>query len=188
MEEKKTPQENKSFPISNEYPDELIDHYWGSINYFFELIKASEIKAGLILSFYGIATNILYKKVEEVFTDFPNNMVLYSLIGLWFLSTVISIYYSFRCFMPRKETKFAKNILYFGDVITKFGDVNEFSKTFLKVSNDKDQLFDQLGQHIFIISKIASTKFKNVNTSLRFLAISIVLLLAGFIYRLLLAF
>ena len=33
-----------------DYPQYLIDHYWGSINYVFELNKSSEIKAGLILS------------------------------------------------------------------------------------------------------------------------------------------
>ena len=42
---------------NNKHTDDLVDHYWGSITYVSSLIKASEIKAGLILSFYGILLN-----------------------------------------------------------------------------------------------------------------------------------
>ena len=50
----------KSPPILGGHTEELVDHYWGSINYVSSLIRASEIKAGLILSFYGILFNIIY--------------------------------------------------------------------------------------------------------------------------------
>jgi hypothetical protein len=170
----------------SDYPQELIDHYWGSINYILELVKSSELKAGLILSFYGIVLSFIYKKIEVILTDFSNSTFLYILIGLWFFSTLVSIYYSFRCFMPRKETKFKKNIFFFGDIITKFGDVDEFSKTFYDISLDKDRLFDQLGQQIFILSKIAASKFKNVNKSLQFLGLGMLLILISMIYRLML--
>jgi len=184
MEEPKKPQLSQKDIC--DYPQELIDHYWGSINYVFELIKSSEIKAGLILSFYGILLSFIYKKIEVILIDFSNSIFLYTLIGLWFFTTLISIYYSFRCFMPRKETKFKKNIFFFGDIITKFGDVDEFSKTFYNISLDKDQLFDQLGQQIYILSKIAAQKFKNVNKSLQFLGLGMLLILISMIYRLIL--
>nr|WP_282122458.1 hypothetical protein [Algibacter mikhailovii] len=56
--------------------------------------------------------------------------------------------------------------------------MNKFSKTFYEVSTDKDQLFMQLEHQIFVISKIATVKFKDVNRSFRFLALGIFLLLA----------
>jgi len=179
-------QENTELPvhIKNKHTDDLIDHYWGSITYVFELIKASEIKAGLILSFYGILLNFSYQKIQFLLVNFPNDIILYILLGLWFCSTVISVHFSIRCFIPRIEAKFDKNIFFFGDIITKFGNVNEFSKTFYKISLDEDQLFDQLGQQIFIISKIASLKFKNVSRSLRFLATGMLLLLFVMVYSL----
>jgi hypothetical protein len=79
--------------------------------------------------------------------------------------------------MPRIEAKYEKNIFFFGDVISKFGNVKEFAKTFHNISCDEDQLFDQLGQQIYIISKIAAYKFSNVNKALRFLAFGLLLLL-----------
>jgi hypothetical protein len=168
--------------IKNKHTDDLIDHYWGSINYIFSLIKASEIKAGLILSFYGIILNFMYKSLQPILDTVQNKTVFYILFGLWFCSTVLSIYFSIRCFMPRIERKFEKNIFFFGDVTTSFGNIREFSKTFYEISIDEDRLFDQLGQQIFINSKIATGKFKNINKSLQFLAIGLLLMMILIIY------
>jgi hypothetical protein len=161
---------------SRGHAEELVDHYWGSINYVFALIRASEIKAGLILSFYGILFNFTYTHVEEVILMASNYFFLYVLLGLWFVSTVGSIYYSIRCFMPKIEDKYEKNMFFFGDVITKYGNIKEFAKTFHQISLIEDELFDQLGQQIYINSKIAAQKFKYVNTSIRLLATGLGLL------------
>jgi len=172
--------------IKNKHTEELVDHYWGSINYVYELIKSSEIKAGLVLTFYSILLNFSYQKIQYVLVTFPGNTLLYILLGLWFCCTVISIHFSIRCFIPRIEAKFDKNIFFFGDITTKFGTIHEFSKTFYKISVDEDQVFDHLGQQIFIISKIATLKFKSVSRSLRFLAYGMLLLLVVLIYSLIL--
>lgn len=174
--------------IKNKHTDDLIDHYWGSITYVASLIKASELKAGLILSFFGILLNFIYQNIDVIFAHFTNTIVIDVLLGLWFLSTVVSIYFSIRCFMPRIEGKYDKNIFFFRDVISKFGDIKSFAKTFYRISLDEDQLFDHLGQQIFINSKIAAVKFKNVNLSLRFLALGLFILLVIVIYYVLTAF
>lgn len=164
------------------HTEELVDHYWGSINYVFGLIKASEIKAGLILSFYGIILNFIYQNVSHSFVQISKDYLLYTLIGLWFVCTVTSIYFSIRCFMPKIEAKYEKNMFFFGDVVNKFGSIKEFSRTFYKTSLDEEELFDQLGQQIYIISKIAAYKFKNVNRALRLLAVGLVLFLIMIMY------
>lgn len=168
--------------VKNKHTDDLVDHYWGSINYVANLIKASELKAGLILSFYGIILNFIYQGITLLIEQFPNNILIFILIGLWFCCIIISIYFSIRCFIPRFEAKFDKNIFFFRDVISKFGNIDEFSQTFFEISKDEDQLFHQLGQQIFIVSKIANVKFKYVQKSLRFLAAGLVVLLITSIY------
>ena len=168
--------------IKNKHTDDLVDHYWGSINYVTGLIKASELKAGFILSFYGILLNFIYQGTTMAIKNVPNEMILYILLGLWLCCTVASIYFSIRCFIPRIEAKYDKNIFFFRDVISKFGTINEFSKTFYSISRDEDQLFDHLGQQVFVISKIATIKFKNVQRSLKFLALGLLLLLLTIVY------
>lgn len=163
--------------IKNKHVDDLVDHYWGSILYISNLIRASELKAGLILTFYGILLNFVYQSISKFFVEIPSNALLHILLGLWFTFTLISIFFSIRCFIPKLETKFDKNIFFFKDVITKFGDAREYAKTFYEISIDEDRLFPQLGQQIFVISKIADLKFRYVNLSLRFLALGLVFML-----------
>jgi len=170
--------------IKNKHTDDLVDHYWGSINYVSHLIKASELKAGLILSFYGILLNFIYQSVAILLKQFPNDYFIYFLLGLWFTCIVLSIYFSIRCFIPRFEAKFDKNIFFFRDVITKFGNIDEYAKTFFEISKDEDRLFNQLGHQIFIISKIADVKFRYVHKSLRFLAAGLAVLLLVLLYYL----
>ena len=182
MNQPKTPEHLKDKPLPKKpyeiggHAEELVDHYWGSINYIAALIRASEIKAGLILSFYGILFNIIYQNLGFVLELGSKYVFLYVLLGLYFMFTTASIYFSIRCFMPRIEGKYEKNMFFFGDVISKFGDIKEFSKTFYKVSLDEVELFDQLGQQIYINSKITALKFKNVNRSIFLLAIGLILL------------
>lgn len=163
--------------------EELVDHYWGSINYSTALIKSSEIKAGLILSFYGILLNLIYKNLSIVFEEAVHHVFLYVLLGIWAIATMISIFFSIRCFMPRIEGKFDDNVFFFRDVITKYGDVRAFSKTFYNLSLNQEELFYQLGQQIYINSKIANAKFKAVNRSIQFLATGLaVLFILGIAY------
>lgn len=167
---------------SKGHAEELVDHYWGSINYVLGLIRASEVKAGLILSFYGILLNFIFPQIQTVLLAESTQVVMFVLLGAWFLCMTTSIYFSIRCFMPRIEGKYEKNVFFFGDVISKFGTIKEFSKTFYKISLQEEEMFDQLGQQIFIISKIAALKFKYVNRSLRYLALGLVVLLIVTIY------
>ena len=166
----------------NKHTDDLVDHYWGTLNYIIGMIKASEIKAGLILSFYGIILNLIFQSLSSVTASIKNDIGFYIISGIWAMSTIISVYYSIKCFMPRIESSYEKNVFFFGDVISSFGDIKKFSKTFYDISVDEEKVFDQLGQQIYINSKIASEKFKNVNSSLKYLAIGLMLFILLTIY------
>jgi len=171
--------------VKNKHTDDLIDHYWGSINYVTNLIKASEIKAGLILTFYGILLNFIYQSWGMLIVELSSDVFFDVLFGFWFVCTGTSVYFSVRCFMPKIEGSYDKNVFFFGDVISKFGNIKEFSKTFYTVSQDEDQLFGQLGEQIFIISKIAAWKFKNVKRAIYLLALGLFLLIVLVAYYLL---
>tara|TARA_R100001369_G_scaffold18541_1_gene34038 strand:- start:76 stop:612 length:537 start_codon:yes stop_codon:yes gene_type:complete len=167
----------------NKHTDDLIDHYWGTISYLTSLIKASELKAGLILSFYGILLNFIYQGTENFSNDLTNDTFLYILMGSWILCTSASIFYCVRCFIPKIEDKFSRNMFFFKDIISKFGDIKEFSKTFFTMSKDEDVLFEQLGEQIYIISKISDWKFKNVKRAISLLAIGLIILFITGLYH-----
>lgn len=173
---------NKLIKHEGGYTDELVDHYWGSMNYVFSLIKASEVKAGLILSFYGILLNLIYQNIAAILYDEAINPLLITMIGVWIVCTIISIYYSIRCFIPKIEGKYDKNIFFFGDIISKFGTIHEFSQTFYEISLKEEELFDHLGQQIYIISKISAFKFRCVSKAIRFLAVGLLVLFMAISY------
>src|SRR5210317_1721097 len=119
--------------FKNKHTDDLVDHYWGSIGYLTNLIKASEIKAGLILSFYGILLNLIYQSSSEISASIKDNTSMYFLVGLWSILTMASIYFCVKCFIPRIEGNYGKNMFFFKDIISKFGDVDQFSKSFFEM-------------------------------------------------------
>jgi len=171
-----TKKDNKA--ITNPKPNQgLTIHYWNSINYFVGLIKSSELKAGLILSFYGILFNFLYQNMERSVVYFSQNTFMYVPLVLWFCCSLISIYFSIRSFIPRIENKYDDNIFFFGDVITKFGTIEDFSETFYNTSTNGRMRYDQLGQQIYINAKIADKKFKNVSRSFKSMALGLFFLL-----------
>ena len=113
----------KSEMRDHKFTEELVDHYWGSINYVSSLIKASEIKAGLILSFYGILLNFSYKFIEIILTSTPSKTLLFVLLGASFLCTLTSIYFSIRCFMPRSAATNVEKVFLRKEMISLFGSV-----------------------------------------------------------------
>ncbi|MBX2846203.1 MAG: hypothetical protein KTR13_08305 [Saprospiraceae bacterium] len=162
--------------------EDLVDHYWGAINYIASLIKASEIKAGLILSFYGIALGFIIDSIGTVYETIESNTVFSVLSMIWFVLVGASIFFSVRCFMPRLETQFDENVFFFKDIISKYGDIHSYSQKLYEVSTEEEELFRQLGHQIYINSKIASLKFENVKRSLYCLAWSFAVIMVFLIY------
>lgn len=159
-----------------EITGDLVDHYWALINYLSGMIKASEIKAGLILSFYGIILNLFFKYLDIFLEMAKNDWLIITFMSLWLLVTIHSIFFSFKCFLPMILGSYDKNVFFFRDVIKAFGSVKDYSRQLYKVSNEKEILFGQLGEQVFVNAKIASTKFGYVNKSIRLLALNILLL------------
>lgn len=171
-----TKKEKSTFTKEELNAGDLTFHYWGALGNLIGLIKASELKAGLILSFFGIIFNFVYQNVERIKESLTEYKFLYVLLALWLLSTLISIFHSVKTFIPRIEKKYNPNIFFFGDIVSKFGDIQQFSHTFLKTNVDKEKVYKQIGEQIYVNAKITALKFKNVNASIRYLVVSLSLL------------
>lgn len=165
-----------------------LDNYWYLINYLRDLIKASEIKAGLVLSFYGLLFNFFFQFSEGLFDSAAEDWVIYIFMICWFTFSVVSIYYSFRCFMPQIEDKFDKTVFFFGDILSGFGGIKEYVKELERVSTKSKPLWDQLGEQVFVNAKITAAKFRNVNLSIKYLSFNIGLLFIFILYYAIQAF
>lgn len=158
-------------------PEEKIIVYWETIRHISELNKTAELKAGLIMSFFGLVLGVVFEMALNLESNFKPNAVLIIIVSTYFFFVGRSIYYAFRCFLPQIETSFDKNMFFFYDVITNYGDIRSFSGKFHEMLEKDLELYDHLGQQIFVHSLIASKKLGNVNKSVRNLAYSFVLMM-----------
>lgn len=162
-------------------PEDKINVYWNGISYINGLNRSSEIKAGLIISFYGLLFGVVFKMATGMESNFHFNVLLSGTFIVFIFFVSRSIYFSFRCFMPQIETKFKPNMFFFHDVVTKYGTVQEYSKNLMDLMDNEIQLYDHLGEQIFVNSLIASKKFTDVNKSVKNLVYSFIPLLVSVI-------
>jgi hypothetical protein len=178
--EKPNPEANDSEKESKDLhwekltPEDKLSVYWEAIGYIYDLNRTSEVKAGLIISFYGLLLGVVFQIATTLETDFRFSAFLIVVLVGFIFFVGRSIYFSFKCFMPQIETKFDQNMFFFHDVITQYGDIRSFSKKFSDMLEQEKFLYDQLGQQIYVNSLIATKKFGDVNKSIRNLVYSFV--------------
>lgn len=153
------------------------NNYWEQLERLEKLIRSSELKAGIIFSFHSLILGLFIDRLgyfQEVFKD---NIVLIILACLWMLCVLISIYFCFKCFMPRIETENEKNVFFFKDAAYGFGSMEEFTKKLMEICDTKEEFYSMLSQQIFVESKIIDRKFDSVQKSIRFFAASFVMVI-----------
>jgi len=153
------------------------NNYWEQLERLEKLIRASELKAGIIFSFHSLILGIFLDKLEQFRPVFETSVVFIVLSFLWIISVLISIYYCFKCFKPQMELKYDKNVFFFKDAVYSFGNAKEYAKKLMEVSADEEQLYTQLSEQIHVESKIIDQKFLCVHRSIKFFGISFVFIL-----------
>jgi hypothetical protein len=157
------------------------NNYWEQLERLEKLIRASEFKAGVIFSFHSLILGLFADRLDYFEPLFESNWLFTIFAILWLLCVFISIYYCFRCFMPRMELKYDDNVFFFQDAVKAFGTAEEYSKRLIEICENEDELFYQLSQQIHVESKIIDEKFSSVRKSLKFFALSFVFAMATLI-------
>ncbi|MBT8271223.1 MAG: hypothetical protein KJO25_04170, partial [Bacteroidia bacterium] len=137
-------------------------NYWEQFERLERLIKASELKAGLIFSFHGLILGLFFDRINNFQPLFEESIAFKILTFTWLIFILISIFFSVKCFIPRMELKYDRNVFFFGDIVHEFDDVKSFSETFIDICGDEDQLYHQLAEQIHAESKIIDYKFRCV--------------------------
>ena len=150
------------------------ENYWMQLQRLERLIRASELKAGLIFSFHSLILGFFFDRMEHLQQIFQNNIFFLILLFLWLIFVIISLFFSIKCFIPKLELKYDKNVFFFRDAVSRFGDIKEYRKKIIDVCNNQEDLFKHLSEQIHVESKIIDYKFKCVKRSIKFFAISFI--------------
>jgi len=150
------------------------NNYWEQLERLEKLIRASELKAGVLFSFHSLIIGLFVDRLEEFKHIIEGDILLFITIICWIITVMISIFYCFLCFRPRIEMKYSKNVFFFRDAVNKFGNLENYTKTLIETCGSTEKLYEQLSEQIHAESKIINEKFKSVSTSIKFFGISFV--------------
>ncbi len=153
------------------------NNYWEQLERLEKLIRASELKAGVIFSFHGLILGLFFDRIEELQPLFEEGALFIVLASFWMLSSLISIFFCFKCFKPKISKKYEKNVLFFRDAVYAFGSIEKYTKKIIEIFGKDEEFYSQLGQQIYIESKIIDLKFKNVEQAIKYFALSFIFII-----------
>lgn len=179
MKDRDTNLQSEQLRLENQY-----ENYWEILKYNHDMIRFSELKAGLVISILGVLFSLLFQSIEKIKPLLEGNIVLMFASGVFVLLTIVSVLYSFRCFIPRFENKNPTSMIFFGDIVSDFPDFNAYYDFAQKTLNSEADFSLQLAEQIHTNASIATRKFKAVSKSIRFLlwAVMCLILLVCLIY------
>jgi hypothetical protein len=149
------------------------NNYWEQLERLEKLIRASELKAGIIFSFHSLIIGLFIDRIEQFQPIIQTSKVFVVISLLWMACVLVSIYYCFKCFKPQIELKYEKNVFFFRDAVFAFGDVKAYSKRLMEIC-EGEEIYEQLSQQIHIESKIIDAKFICVHKSIKFFGLSFI--------------
>jgi Pycsar effector protein len=148
------------------------NNYWEQLERLEKLIRASELKAGVVFSFHSLILGLFVDRIERFKEVFMENNVLLFLLICWFVLVAISIFFCFRCFRPLMEVRYDTNVFFFRDAAREYQNTDDYTKALIKICGSEQELYKMLAEQIHAESKIIDGKFMNVKKSITFFGIS----------------
>ncbi|OMP30754.1 MULTISPECIES: Pycsar system effector family protein [Mangrovimonas] len=158
------------------------NNYWEQLERLEKLIRASELKAGVVFSFHSLILGIFVDRIKTLSYLFEEGIIPKIGIICWMFFVLLSVFYCFKCFKPQIERGYEKNVFFFSDAVYKFGSIEEYTQYLIEICGSQQKLYEQLGQQIHAESKIIDGKFKCVHSSIKYFAISFVFAVLVIIY------
>ena len=156
------------------------NNYWEQLERLEKLIKAAELKAGVIFSYHSLILGLFVDRFENFEEAFQDSVIFTICFIIWLLLVLISIYYCFRCFKPNMELKYDKNVFFFRDAVYKFGSIKEYSKTLRQICATDKSIVKQLSEQIHAESVIIEKKFYDVKKAIQFFILSFIAVIISF--------
>lgn len=150
------------------------NNYWEQLERLEKLIRASELKAGILFSFHSLILGLFVDRISNFEHIFKENLVFVAFVLLWVACVVISIYYCFKCFQPNMQMKYDTNVFFFRDAAHEFKDPQEFVDEITKICETDDEVVKQLSHQIHAESVIIDKKFYNVKKAIQYFLFSFV--------------
>jgi hypothetical protein len=159
----------------NEY--ERLEQHWRIIGLIHQMIRFSEIKAGMVITLFSVLLTLIFGAEKLIKAKMEESLLFLVLISVFAIIISISFFFSVRAFFPRFMDKNPRSLIYYGDIKEQYKDYHEYSTFLSQACTSGSEMELQIAEQIHTLSFIADSKFKNVRSAVRFLVISLSLLL-----------
>lgn len=153
------------------------NNYWEQLERLEKLIRASELKAGILFSFHSLVLGLFVDRIQNFEHLFKQSIPFLVLAIFWALAVVVSIYYCFRCFQPSMQLKYRKNVFFFRDAAKEFKDVKDYVKEITRICENTEEVIVRLSEQIHAESVIIEEKFFNVKRAIQYFLLSFIFIL-----------
>lgn len=153
------------------------NNYWEQLERLEKLIRASELKAGILFSFHSLILGLFVDRIQNFEHIFKESVPFLVLAILWAIAVIISIYYCFRCFQPSMQLKYEKNVFFFRDAAKEFKDVKTYVNEITKICETNEEIINKLSEQIHAESVIIEEKFFNVKRAIQYFLVSFIFIL-----------
>ena len=158
-----------------------LNNYWKIFQTNLDWIRVSDQKATIILTIYGIIIPFVNSRSEELFESISEHQELLVLMGLSGIASLISMYSAFRCLTPRIFKNFRPSVIFFGSIVEQYPDDQSYLQALRKKMNSEELFEEEIAEQIYINSRVAFRKFKDVSTAIRFFALGLVFLIISIV-------
>lgn len=149
------------------------EEYWKILSNTNDWIKFSDTKAVVVLTVYGILVTTIYANANDVYNYLSNSFFSIFIASIAIILSVLSILFSFLSINPRLKNSNPSSIIYFGHIQKNAKNSLEYYQNSQDILSDESEYEKQVSEQVFVNSKIAWKKFKNVTYSIRLFFFSI---------------
>lgn len=167
--------QHKYFDTLQKININYMDKYWSILTLTIDFVKYSEAKAGILITIYGIILTLIYTNANQVYEAISTNEILLLISVLNVIIALVSLFFAIKCVSPQLKNNNPNSIIYFGHIQEKFDNYEDYFK-FSKEVIDNDKFDEYIAEQIYINSKVAWKKFKDVTWSIRTFSLNIALL------------
>jgi len=158
------------------------NNYWEQLERLEKLIRASELKAGILFSYHSLILGFFLDRLDYFNDIFEGSKLLIIFALCWILLVLVSIFFCFKCFQPKMELKYKKNVFFFRDAALRFGNIEQYAKKLMQVCQTNEEIIEQLSHQIHVESKIVNQKFRSVQNAIVFFSASFILIILTLIF------
>jgi hypothetical protein len=146
--------------------ENTLENYWRIFDVNLAWIRQSDTKAYTVFTIYGISISLVFSNVDKIKPLFDGNYLVMAIALAYLGSSIVAMFFGFRCIQPALKLKFPPSVIFFGSISRTYSSPEEYFQKSKSVVEDNEAMMRELCNQIYINSIIARGKFDDISKSI----------------------